>query len=622
MSPPPPLPRSLIPLPGESQPGLLLRLSYRLNHAPGEIARHTGLAAKTAHIPGRHLLMLEPPDLAAFSTATRLSMGQIDQLTLRPLAHRYPPIRDALTRPRSSAQRPRGFFSAWMLGASSRYCPECLCGDGSEIQNRYGGPWRLSWRLAVVFACTRHNVFLRYLCPSCQQPAHRGSSTKQRRLIPSSTIGGLHPAQCRNPASRTGGGLCGAWLNESTTADGHELTPQLLNLQKRILRLLDPADLTEAPSTVFSDLQVISALVTATWPAAASVTPERELATAFTRDVKQHHTPDSAELGRHWTGIPSSPIAAACLLDVSTRLLNLPGRALPQALALLFDRTTPSSSGWGRTWTTLRHHCSPQLRQYVNETMPSQLVGRPARADLRRGRRPLIATEAARRYLPDHIPQRIPDDWFAAMIGEVPPTDLSPSVYLRRFAAVQLVQIAANVEWGEAARFLGIPDAWHRASFGSKSHSRLHTFPHRDRPEVLDPAMARIVNHVSALRNHSDYRARRRHFADWTLSPSSWPEFVDLIAQHGPAPLFRTDDVLRETASVFVWVLLTGSEWNLAPNAWTQLVDRPPQWKTHSMLLRKITYRVSPRFSALHNALAAHAELLLGRPPAESRRPT
>ncbi|MGW9594684.1 TniQ family protein [Streptomyces chartreusis] len=110
MLPPAPLPRSLIPLPGESLPGLLLRLSHRLNQTPGEVTRRTGLAARTMHIPGRHLLMLEPPDLAAFSAATRLPQAQIDHLTLRPLAHRYPPIRDALTRPSSSVQRPRSFF--------------------------------------------------------------------------------------------------------------------------------------------------------------------------------------------------------------------------------------------------------------------------------------------------------------------------------------------------------------------------------------------------------------------------------------------------------------------------------------------------------------------------------
>ncbi|MFJ5561643.1 hypothetical protein ACIQCD_30540 [Streptomyces sp. NPDC093250] len=293
----------------------------------------------------------------------------------------------------------------------------------------------------------------------------------------------------------------------------------------------------------------------------------------------------------------------------------------PTALAVLFDQTPPSTSGWGRTWTTLRHDCSPEFRQYVNETMPSQLAGKAARADLRRGRRPLIPTADEHHYLPEHIPQRLPDDWFAAMIGDIPPAVLSPSVHLRRFAAVQLVQIATNVEMEEAARFLGIPDAWHRTGLGTKNR-RLRTLAYQERPEALDAAIARIVNHVSAFQNHSDYCARRQHFADWALSPASWTKIVPLIAWHGPALQFRIDDVLRETASAFVWALLTGSEWHLAPNAWTQLVDRPPQWRKQAALLRRITYRESPRFSTLHNALAEHAELLLGQTQTTSRHPT
>ncbi|MEY9989985.1 hypothetical protein ABIE67_002017 [Streptomyces sp. V4I8] len=79
-------------------------------------------------------------------------------------------------------------------------------------------------------------------------------------------------------------------------------------------------------------------------------------------------------------------------------------------------------------------------------------------------------------------PSADPDDWFAAMIGDVPPSVLSPRVYLRRFAAVQLVQIAANAEWGEAARFLGIPDAWHRQASGARPTADSIHSPTRNDP--------------------------------------------------------------------------------------------------------------------------------------------
>ncbi|WP_326722448.1 TniQ family protein [Streptomyces sp. NBC_00243] len=276
---PTPLPRSLIPLPGESLPGLLLRISHRLHQSPGEIARRTGLAAKVTHIPGRHLLMLEPPDLAAFSAATRL-----------PKASK--PVR---------------------------------------------GPWQLQWRLAAVFACTTHNVFLHHLCPRCHQPVH-GSTASRRQLIPFSNIGGLHPAQCRNPDPH--GGLCGAWLNESTTVVRPQPSPQILALQQSVLRLLGTDDVTEPTNTAFSDLQVIAALVTATWPAAATVTPEGELATAFTEYAarRDDRAAGSADTIPQWTNVPGSPTAAAALIDTSNRLLRLPGPALTQALTCFSTR--------------------------------------------------------------------------------------------------------------------------------------------------------------------------------------------------------------------------------------------------------------------------------------------
>ncbi len=559
--------------------------------------------------------MLEQPDLVAFSTAIRLPEAHVDNLTLRPLAHRYPPIRDALTRPRSSTQRPRGFFPSWLLGASTRFCPECLRGDGSEIQNRYGGPWQLHWRLAVVFACTRHNVFLHHLCPSCHQPVHSGSTTSQRQLIPFSRIGSLHPAQCRNPGRD--GGLCGAWLNESTPAFRPQPSPQILTLQQWVLRLLVPDDVAP-PNTAFRDLQVIAALVTATWPAAATVTPEKELTTAFTEYAarRRHRPAGSSDTVPQWTSVPSSPTAAAALIDTSTRLLNLPGPALTQALTVLFDQAPPSSSGWGATWTTLRTHCSPTFRECVNAAMPSQFAGRAARPARRRGRHPLILEVDNGRYMPEHIPQRIPDDWFAAMLGDRPHAVLNPSITLRRFTAVQLVQIANGMDMEEAARYLGIPDTWHRG-FGMRSR-RLHVLSahqERSRPDALSAALTRLVRHVSEIQNHTNYHERRRRFADWTLSPATWTTIVRPVAQLGPAGRFRLGDKLRVTASTYIWACLTGSEWHLAPNEWTNLGGQSREWHSHHKLLGRITNPgSSPRYRALQAALLRHAEgLAIGR---------
>ncbi|CAM5649229.1 TniQ family protein [Streptomyces griseomycini] len=55
---------------------------------------------------------------------------------------------------------PRGVFPVWLLTTSTRYCPSCLSGDGSAIQQRHGGPWKPAWRMAADFACLEHRCFL------------------------------------------------------------------------------------------------------------------------------------------------------------------------------------------------------------------------------------------------------------------------------------------------------------------------------------------------------------------------------------------------------------------------------------------------------------------------------
>lgn len=81
------------------------------------------------------------------------------------------------------------------------YCPQCLAGDGSPIQDQHGGAWRKTWRLPIVFACAVHRRLLEHLCPSCGQPAMSAAS-----LIPCSRVGGLHPVQCRTALSTPRGG--------------------------------------------------------------------------------------------------------------------------------------------------------------------------------------------------------------------------------------------------------------------------------------------------------------------------------------------------------------------------------------------------------------------------------
>jgi hypothetical protein len=97
-----PLGRSLLPLPGESLDGFLLRLSYRLRLAPVRLARLAGIIRPAATLISRRLLLdLDAGGLAAFA---RLTPSEAATLTLAPWADRYPPIARSL---RTAGHRPK-----------------------------------------------------------------------------------------------------------------------------------------------------------------------------------------------------------------------------------------------------------------------------------------------------------------------------------------------------------------------------------------------------------------------------------------------------------------------------------------------------------------------------------
>ncbi|MGW4984764.1 TniQ family protein [Streptomyces mirabilis] len=181
-----PLPRSLEPLPDESLPGFLLRLAHRLDLAPQQLARRVKLVTPEdphARVSAANLLMMPSDRLHAFAEAVRMTPADADALTLSSYADRYPALAQALARP-GSIPRPRKLAQPWLLMNHSRYCPACLAGDGTPVQNRYGGPWKRQWRLAVVFACLDHRTFLRTECPRCRLPALSGRSGSALTLVP------------------------------------------------------------------------------------------------------------------------------------------------------------------------------------------------------------------------------------------------------------------------------------------------------------------------------------------------------------------------------------------------------------------------------------------------------
>ncbi|MFE9644359.1 TniQ family protein [Streptomyces sp. NPDC006365] len=94
----------------------------------------------------------------------------------------------------------------WAINLSSRYCPQCLAGDESPVQNQLGGPWKLPRHLPVVFACTTHALPLSGSCPLCSNLPYRPPGTERSGLLMQRAASGLHPGHAGSSLRGARGG--------------------------------------------------------------------------------------------------------------------------------------------------------------------------------------------------------------------------------------------------------------------------------------------------------------------------------------------------------------------------------------------------------------------------------
>ncbi|MCZ0984386.1 TniQ family protein [Streptomyces diastatochromogenes] len=527
------LPRSLSPLPGEDLHGFILRLAHRLDMKPVVLLQHTGLIAPNSHsAPARRMFMLEKDVLAAFCATTGMTAHDADALTFKPHVNSYPPVAEALLGMRGLTPAPRGVFPAWLLTTSTRYCPSCLAGDSSAIQQRHGGPWKLAWRMAANFACLEHRCFLRTTCPACKLPAQmiRGAS---RSLIVEPHVDPLHPAQCRNVVDPRRG-PCGARLDTADLNASDFLSDDLLDLQQRLLqarpygagRSLDPL----AGHNRMTDLFILAAFVRATWPLTAFHAPSKELAQALHEDLKRPGPAPSLRLstttGPRWDSDPFSAPGTAALVSIAVHLLALPvpdfRSELRHVVAQLPSR---DEAAWGHTWLMLKRDSSPLFQHEVLQAL-EQRFPRPLPTQV-----PVLPVLSARRptYPPEVIPQWLPDDWVAILSdaflkrgrGHLP---------LRRSVAAQLVQAATDLSLREAGTYLGIPSAWMDDWFRFRPlEERIH-----GRRADLVEVFQRLTTHI-ARQPTTDYRARRESLRTGHCRRQTWTRSLRRTAADGGA---------------------------------------------------------------------------------------
>ncbi|MFD8417159.1 TniQ family protein [Streptomyces sp. NPDC059650] len=562
----PPLARSLAPLPEESLPGFLLRLAHRLGRSPGRIASLCGLAAYERRPPAYHLFGL-PDDIAAtFAAATRLSLTEVNDLTLRRYAATYPVLAKAQVDPKINMVAQREY---WAFNASSRYCPECLSGDGSPVQSAYGGPWKLRWHLPVVFACPLHHRLLEVVCPKCGKVL--GGATRNRgSLVRQPKSDGLHPLQCRNPmpeessAGRSAAHreACRARLDTAPQTSGSHLSSEerarMIALQERLNRRLapDPAEPAAGEGgDPFPDLILAAQLIKLSWPAGADLTPTH--ATAALIDA--HAAPITAALDsplattrRHLPDLwPAPADPATC------------GALLLAADALLSDREPASLRERVQPLVQAAYERAPKRAYHM---LRSAEVSAPLARALVRRRRIFHAGGSSRGpghlrvpsrdcgFSPEEVPQLLPQAWFddhlAHLIGHILQVNSWTVRHLRRAASLKLMEMTAGGTWDECAETLGMPRGSAAGTLdvlGGAMPSNLW--------EEFEAGVERIAAELDSHPSRVNYAQRRRGMATWRMPMTDWPELCHDIPKLG-----RLARQQPHLATVLVWAEVTQSE--------------------------------------------------------------
>ncbi|MBB5935710.1 TniQ family protein [Streptomyces zagrosensis] len=598
---PPPLPRSLDPLPGEGLPGYLLRLAHRLDLSPADLARRTGLlpAGRDSLFHLRHHLLIDPPpdDLAAFADATRLTHEEADARTLRGLRDHYPPLARSLEQAPGTGRRR---IDGWLFTGFSRFCPKCLAGDGSPIQQAHGGPWKKEWHLAVVFACPEHECFLQHQCPTCHRPDRRLADP----LVIRPGARHLHPTQCRFPAPDSGRGMHGRPCGARIELAGNPIrpSPRLLDVQRDLLDELDPNLPQALTAESLTDLRLVTGFIAAAWPQSRHLLDSDlvDPVNAYFQANKENH-PGKLR-GHHVKSLDKAPrdaVVFGALIGIADELLFADN--VQQRITGLFDaafHTRESRTSWARFFAHHERTCSTRMR----DIMRSLISAYPGII----GRRIAPFRGSGMGFAPHQIPAFLEQDWYERFIRPTRfPVD---ERRVRRTAAAHLVCRAAQCTLREATHILGIPEG----SVRDDVNDDAFWTGAKDAPIDFRLAVVELGTHLHEIADQlPDYQRRRDILSDWVLPEETWRKLTsDLPEISGKRPVL--DDRKRQVASIFIWTRVTAGEHLFAPRpleqaqpeqirqAWA--ARRPTTW--HQLAGR---HDPGPHYAALRQLLTEYA---------------
>jgi hypothetical protein len=467
------------------------------------------------------------------------------------------------------------YESNWAVNLSSRFCSQCLAGDGSPVQDTYGGSWNLRWHLPFVFACTIHHQLLHSQCPSCGSGLVHSYQGRATLITQPGSTHILHPLQCRNlVAGPDAGGPrpCGARLEQiearNLVALPEEDRECLIELQRRLdARLsLRPAknedkQLSRDPS--LQDLVHIAQLIKLSWPAGSSLVPSDALASLIDDhagplhlELRTPHPRSTSRFSLLWAAPDDSAQCGALLLTAETvlRAADSPAqlRALIRPMARFAFEHAPASAC--RSFFS-RPGFSPALaRAMVRHSHGFHAAGPREYANLRVASRDCHFTAEE---VPAHLPQSWYDAHFRDFADHVPGANLYTVRHLRRAASLKLVEMTRGGSWVQCARVLNIPESRARSALNKLRQQ----FGDSDMWKRFEENTEQLARHLDDLPQRINYAHHRHTLADWQMPRADWsglikdlPQARRLTARYGTT-----------LATVLVWTEATQSDYLLCP---------------------------------------------------------
>lgn len=558
-----------------------------------------------------------------FASTTRLSKPEVTGLSLARYATRYPPFNSV----NGSYQQAMDITvqNPWILIRNSRYCPHCLAGDGSAIQQQHGGAWRQQWRFAIVFACPLHRCLLRHLCPSCGAPAFQGNPRTGGKLIPQMSQDLLHPAKCRHQlhaGNGTGGkrfaALCEARLDLVEIAPDVGLSPlpqlaldPLLQVQQRISTALDLNQNSEHQREKYDylkDMIFITSVLQQSWPEPRHLLQDSLLAELIDDHVERSRQEledarrNNGRLHRTITmslrGLPSDTAVTAGLMYLADQITEVEDADLSQIMNAL---TQSAFRQQPRRYRALRDSVSLSAR--MGRALMPQFHGFGAGGAKTP---PAMRVAAGHTFGVQHVPQLLPkeqrDRFMADLIGV-------RGIHLRRAAAFKLIERAAGITWIQAAELLDTP-----RSVAGNALQVMRTWA-RDPANLqrFQAAVEEIATEIDHAPVRVDYAERRRVLRDWVLSDSDWTAIVAEARQDTSPVEPDWGPVKQMAATIFIWTHATQGDYRLAPQLRRIRENGGPTRRVFGYLRHLVVPRLPTHHVALRHHLRHYADLLVSR---------